>query len=30
MDIMEENGYEDVSFACDLAGIERVVMGRKP
>lgn len=30
MDILEENGYEDVSFSCDLAGIERVVMGRKP
>lgn len=30
MEILKENGYEDVSFACDLAGIERVVYGRKP
>ena len=30
MEILKENGYEDVSFACDLAGIDRVVMGRKP
>ncbi len=30
MDILRENGYADVSYACDLAGIERVVMGRKP
>lgn len=30
MDILRENGFEEVSFSCDLSGIERVVMGRKP
>lgn len=29
MDILTENGFRDVSFACDLAGIERVIYGRK-
>ncbi len=29
MDIMAENGYKDIGFTCDYAGIERVVFGRK-
>lgn len=29
MEIMAEQGYMDISYACDYAGIERVVFGRK-
>lgn len=29
MKILEENGFCNISFACDLAGIERVVIGQK-
>lgn len=29
MKILEENDFCDISYACDLAGIERVVMGKK-
>lgn len=29
MKILKENDFCDISFTCDLAGIERVVMGRK-
>lgn len=29
MKILKENGFCDISFACDLAGIERVVIGQK-
>lgn len=30
MNILRENGFAEVDFSCDLSGIERVVMGRKP
>ncbi|MFP6583287.1 MAG: peptide chain release factor N(5)-glutamine methyltransferase [Candidatus Hydrogenedentota bacterium] len=28
--LLEENGYNDISFRKDLAGIDRIAMGRKP
>ncbi len=28
--LLEENGYDDIGFQADLAGIERIAIGRKP
>lgn len=30
MNILENNGFQDIEYRCDLAGIERIVFARKP